>query len=146
MSDFKKLIKVKTVSAEKNVSLFKVSVLFQKGEDVHETFHLKCPCIRKTNDKGYQCKSIKSHANCPSHAKFRTDLQKAFDDDCIDGVKSLMKRNHFGGTNSPSIPRRRFISPSECVKVQHCPSWRPLRSLLLIQILSSTTMDQCHTK
>jgi len=88
MSDFKKLIKVKTVSAEKNVSLFNVRVLFQKGEGVRDTFQLKCPCIRKNNDKGYQCKSIKSHANCPSHAKFRTNLQDAFDDDGIDGVKS----------------------------------------------------------
>ena len=95
MSDFKKLIKVKTVSAEKNVSLFNVRVLFQKGEGVRDTFQLKCPCIRKNNDKGYQCTSIKSHANRPTHATFRTDLQKAFDDDCIDGVKSLMKRNHF---------------------------------------------------
>ena len=92
MSDFKKLIKVKTVSAEKNVSLFNVRVLFQKGEGIDDTFKLKCPCISKTNDKGYQCKSIKSHANCPSHAKFRTNLQDAFDYDGIDGVKSLFNR------------------------------------------------------
>ena len=94
MSDFKNLIKVKTVSAQQKVSLFHVRVLFQKGEGVDDKFHLKCPCNTKKND-GYQCKGIKKHATNPTHATFRNDLQVAFDNEGIYGVIQLMKRNHF---------------------------------------------------
>ena len=94
MSDFKNLIKVKTVSAQQKVSLFHVRVLFQKGEGVDDKFHLKCPCNTKKNN-GYQCKGIKKHAKLPTHATFRNDLQVAFDNEGIYGVIQLMKRNHF---------------------------------------------------